>query len=276
MMKKFDSSDDLAYSQPCLKLHEDHPVLSQAELYPSLLKDAEKPACMLVIPGGGYQNVSHQEGPPVAAWLNSLGISAVVLKYTVGSSIYPMPQQQALFALRYLRHHGERLNIDGQRLGVIGFSAGGHLAASLAHGFDRETWLLDPDGEMGGSSARPDLAILSYAVLSCGKFIHQGSFDHLLGSEHSPQQSLELSWEQRVHPQAPPHFLWHTAADDVVPVENSYLMAMALQERGVEHELHVYPKGSHGLGLVSIGDRRQGRAVHWKSQAETWLLSKDF
>ena len=274
-MKQFGNENEL-YDQPCLVLHDDHPVLSKAQLYPALLKDADKPACVLVIPGGGYQDVSHQEGPPVAAWLNSLGISAVVLKYTVGEDVYPMPQQQALYAMRYLRHHSDSLNIDSKRLGVIGFSAGGHLAASLSNGFDRQGWLLDPEGELAQVSARPDLAMLSYAVISCGKFIHQGSFDHLLGKDRSAQRSLELSWEHQVNHQAPPHFIWHTAEDDVVPVENAYLMAMALQERGVEHELHVYPKGRHGLGLVSLGNRRQGRAVQWKSQAETWLLAKGF
>ena len=208
--------------------------------------------------------------------LPCLGISAVVLEYTVGQDIYPKPQQQALYAMRYLRSHAERLNIDPQRIAVIGFSAGGHLAASVSHGYDRESWLLDPDGELAGISARPDASILSYAVLSSGPFAHVGSYNNLLGESSSTEERAELSWERQVHDNAPPHFLWHTAEDTCVPVENTYLMAMALRAKKIEHELHVYPKGSHGLGLCSIGDRRQGRAVNWKNQAESWLMSLGF
>lgn len=264
------------FSEPSQSLHPDHPVLSQARLYPSLLEDSEKPACMLVLPGGGYTCVSHQEGPPVAAWFNSMGISAVVLEYTVGEGIYPAPQQQALYAMRYLRCHADELNIDANRIGVIGFSAGGHLAASVSHGFHRSDWLVDPDACLEGLSARPDLSMLCYPVISSGPFVHEGSFLNLLGQHATPELKTELSWELQVNGQAPPHYIWHTAEDKGVPVENAYLMAMSLQKASIEHELHVYPKGDHGLGLCSIGSRRQGRAVLWKQQAESWLMNLGF
>ena len=266
------------FNEPSQLLHPSDPVLSKARLYPSFLEDGENFACMLVIPGGGYAEVSHQEGPPVAGWLNSLGISAAVLEYTVsdGGPIYPQPQQQALYALRWLRANAKRLNIDPNRIGVIGFSAGGHLAASLSQGFDRSEWLLDPDHSLADISARPDASILSYPVISAGPLGHQGSFDNLLGKNSDSTQREALSWEKHAHPKSPPTFLWHTAEDAAVPVENSYLMAMALQQNKTPHELHAFPKGEHGLGLCSIDFRRQHGAAQWRALAQRWLLELGF
>ncbi|MGZ0655248.1 alpha/beta hydrolase [Coraliomargarita sp. W4R72] len=152
-------------------LHPTDPVLSEATIYPALLQDGEDFSCILVLPGGGYEDVVHSEGPPLAAWFNSIGISAVVLEYTVSrgdrsSAIYPKPQQQALYAMRWLRKNAAPLNINPDKIGVIGFSAGGHLSACVSHGFDRQDWLMDPDNELANISARPDASILAYAVLN--------------------------------------------------------------------------------------------------------------
>ncbi len=266
------------FNEPSQLLHPSDPVLSQARLYPSFLEDGENFACMLVLAGGGYEHVSHQEGPPVAGWLNSLGISAAVLEYTVsdGDAIYPQPQQQALYALRWLRANAKRLNIDPNRIGVIGFSAGGHLAACLSQGFDHADWLLDPDDALRNTSARPDASILSYPVISSGDIGHQGSFDNLLGKGSRAIEREVLSWEKHAHPKSPPTFLWHTAEDAAVPVENSYLMAMALQQNKTPHELHVFPQGEHGLGLCSIYFRRQAGAAQWRALAQRWLLELGF
>ena len=263
------------FKEPSQLLHKDHDVLSEARIYPYFLEDAKKTACVLILPGGGYGHVSHQEGPPVAGWLNSIGISACVLEYTVGSKVYPKPQQQALYAMRYLRANADALNIDPDRIGVLGFSAGGHLAACVSQGFDRDEWLVDPDKCLSGVSARPDSAILSYAVLSAIK-IHKGSYKNLLGEAPSQDLIDSLSWEKNIHDQSPPVFLWHTADDGVVLVCNTYLVAMALAEKNIAHEVHVYPKGEHGVGLVSIGHRRQGSSGQWKAQAERWLLDLGF
>jgi acetyl esterase/lipase len=266
------------FKEPSQLLHPADPVLSEARLYPYFLEDGEHFACMLVLPGGGYGHVSHQEGPPVAAWLNSIGISAAVLEYTVseGDVIFPQPQQQALYALRWLRANSKELNFDPNQIGVIGFSAGGHLAACLSQGFDRNEWLLDPDHTLADISARPDASILSYPVISSGDLGHQGSFDNLLGKASDTTQREAMSWEKHAHPNSPPTFLWHTAEDAVVPVENSYLMAMALQQHSTPHELHVFPKGEHGLGLCSIDLRRQAGAAQWRPLAERWLLELGF
>lgn len=257
-----------------------HPVLSKARLYPAFLQDGRDFACMLVLPGGGYSHVSHQEGPPVAAWLNSIGISALVLEYSVSSdpaeAIYPQPQQQALYALRFLRAQATALNIDPHRIGVIGFSAGGHLAASCTQAFDHPDFLLDSDASLKGVSARPDASILCYPVISAGLHGHVGSFECLLGRGSTPSQRSALSWEHRIHPNSPPSFLWHTAEDAAVPVENSYLYAMALQQARIPHALHVFSQGAHGLGLCSLADRRQQQAMQWRALAERWLLDLGF
>jgi acetyl esterase/lipase len=252
-------------------LHPDEPTLSKARLYNSYLEDGENNACMLVIPGGGYHMISHHEGPPVAGWLNSIGISAVVLEYTVGENIFPSPQQQAIYALRSIRANAARHKIDANRIGVIGFSAGGHLAASISNGFDREDWLLDPDHTLGDLSARPDASILCYPVISSGAKGHAGSFNNLFGTDASDEIRAQVSWERQAHPLSPATFLWHAAEDTAVPVENSYLMAMALQKNKTPHELHVFPKGNHGLGLCTIGNRRHECATQWRGLAEHWL-----
>jgi acetyl esterase/lipase len=113
-------------------------------------------------------------------------------------------------------------------------------------------------------------------VISSAHFPHQGSFINLLGDDATPAEREKLSWEKHIHPNSPPTFLWHTAEDDCVPVENTYLMAMGLSSKNIPHEVHVYPQGHHGLGLCSIGDRRQGACTQWKQQAERWLMDQGF
>jgi len=263
------------FPEPSILLHESHDTLGAARLYPYFLR-AGSGGCVLVLPGGGYAGLARHEGPHVAGWLNSIGIAAVVLEYSVGKDLFPRPQQQALYAMRLLRSKAKEYRIDPQHIGVIGFSAGGHLAASVANGFDRPSWLLDPDNALDGISARPDAAILAYPVLTSGEFAHRGSFNNLLGEQAGDAEEMDLSWELSVHPEAPPHFLWHTADDGSVPVENTYLMAMSLRAKRIPHEVHVYPTGAHGLGLCSLGDKRQGRSSAWKAAAETWLMDLGF
>ena len=269
--------------EPSQRLHTSDPILSQAQLYPYLLEDGEKFPCFLVLPGGGYEDVVHSEGPPIAAWFNSMGISAVVLEYTVSrgdrsKSIYPQPQQQALYAMRWLRKNAEFLNIDPRKIGVIGFSAGGHLAACVANGFDRESWLRDPDNALSGISSRPEACILSYAVLSTtGAYAHTGSMHNLMGDSCKTSPIIkELDWPSSVHPKAPDTFVWHTVEDATVPVENAYHMALALQQKKVPHELHIFPQGAHGLGICAIDHRRQSSVAQWKQLAHRWLAEIGF
>ncbi|NQZ60530.1 MAG: alpha/beta hydrolase, partial [Lentisphaeraceae bacterium] len=156
---------------------------------------------MLILPGGGYEKCSNQEGAPVAGWLNSLGIAAFVLEYRVAPAKYPSPYHDARRAIQYIRHHAEKFNIDPNRVGVIGFSAGGHLAATLSNHYEMKNELLDDDIEQ--IDARPDISVLSYPVISWGDFRHQGSLDCLLGENPDAALQQMLSMEHAVQQNTP-------------------------------------------------------------------------
>ncbi len=246
----------------------------EVTIRPFALRDGTNFPAMLVLPGGGYGGCSDQEGDPVAAWLNSLGISAFVLDYSVAPSTHPQPYYDARRAIQHMRFYAAKFNIDAGRVGVIGFSAGGHLAASLSCLFkDRNEMVND---ELEQVNARPELAVLSYPVISWGKFRHQGSKDNLLGTEPSPELVEKTSMEKSVHADTPPTFLWHTAEDTAVPVENTYLYAMALQKYNIPHEVHVYPYGAHGMGLGTLDTRRDSHYGQWRQACEKWLFKQGF
>ncbi|EDM28841.1 acetyl esterase family enzyme [Lentisphaera araneosa HTCC2155] len=243
-------------------------------LTPFALESGEDFAAVLVLPGGGYGFCSEQEGDPVAAWFNSMGMSAFVLDYSVEPCRYPQPLNDARRAMQYIRTHAKKFNIDPNRVGVIGFSAGGHLAASLCNLHDEAN--IELSDELEAVSARPDLCILSYPVISWGEFVHEGSRGNLLGENPGEALLDHTSMENAVKPSTPPTFLWHTAEDEPVPVENSYLYAMALQKNKVPHELHVYPDGEHGVGLGMIDYRRDAHYSQWRHSCEKWLLKNGF
>ena len=228
--------------------------------------------CMIVLPGGGYEGLSAQEANPVAGWLNGLGISAFVLHYSVAPARHPQPYHDVRRAIQWVRAHAEELNIDPNRIGVLGFSAGGHLAGSAA------TMWEDPElaigDELDSVSARPDLAVMCYPVVTANpETCHEGSVVNLMGD--TPDRDA-FSIEKRVSENTPPVFLWHTVADATVPVDNAFLMAQALGKAGVEYELHVFPEGVHGLGLCSIGDRRNAYLAHWRELCAQWLVRQGF
>jgi len=243
-------------------------------LRPFALRDGDIFSAVLVIPGGGYGGCSDQEGDPVAGWLNGLGISAFVLDYSVAPARHPQPLNDARRAMQYIRANAERFKIDPSRIGVLGFSAGGHLAASLSTLYGEVNEKAGDDLEQ--VSARPDLAVLCYPVISWGEFRHQGSLTNLLGPDPDPGLVRKTSMECAVHADTPPTFLWHTAADGGVPVENSYLYAMALRKHRVPHELHVYPEGRHGLGLATLWNRRDDHVGQWRDACEKWLFLREF
>ncbi|MER6947184.1 alpha/beta hydrolase [Nonomuraea sp. NPDC000554] len=205
---------------------------------------------IVVLPGGGYARQAGHEGEPVARWLNTLGIAAFVLRYRVAPHRHPLPLLDAARAMRFVRHHASEWGVDPLRVGVLGFSAGGHLAGLLA----TETAAMLPEGphdEIDRKDARPGVAVLCYPVVTLsGAPAHQGSVTNLLGPEPAGAQLAGLSLQHRAGPATPPVFLWHTTEDDVVPVDNSLLLASALAAHQVPVELHVYPNGKHGLGLA--------------------------
>lgn len=206
---------------------------------------------MLVIPGGGYCFVSPTEAEPVAKRFYNEGYNAFVLTYTVNplgnAPLGRQPLNDIARAVRVIRSRAGEFQVDPGRLAVCGFSAGGHLAASLCvHYEDAE----ESNPSYAGISPRPDAAVLCYPVITSGPLAHRGSFDALLGPDASQQELDYMSLERHVTAQTPPCFLWQTMEDGAVPVENSYLFAQACQAQGVPYAHHVFTKGQHGLSLA--------------------------
>lgn len=234
-------------------------------------------ATMLVLPGGGYGNLAEHEGTGYAEWFAQHGITAYVLKYRLGSNGYrhPVMLNDAARALRMVRAFAKRDGLDSARVGVIGSSAGGHLAATLATHFDSTTAdgpKLEANDAYDRESSRPDLTILCYPVISLGEFAHAGSRKNLLGENPPPALVQNLSNELQVTRETPPTFLWHTVEDKAVPLENSLLFASALRRAGVPFSLHIYENGAHGLGLG-----RPGRpAPPWSDQLLYWFKERKF
>ena len=214
---------------------------------PYLLKGQGR-GCVIVLPGGGYSMKALHEAEPIALWLNSLGVSSFVLDYRVAPYRAPYPYLDAARAVRTVRTRANEWGIDPGKIGVLGFSAGGHLAACAATMYDRgDPGSADP---VERASSRPDAAILCYPVISmASSFGHTGSRQRLLGDV---DDAAAAAWspEQNIPADIPPLFLWHTAADAAVPFENSLTMAASARRTGGQVELHVYPEGCHGLGLA--------------------------
>lgn len=217
-------------------------------LTPFLCEDPGASILVIVCPGGGYASLSHHEGPVVAQWLNGHGFHAAVLRYRVAPNRHPAPIHDALRAIRLARHHAKKWRVDPQRIAILGFSAGGHLASTAATHFDR--FACESDDLRGGVSARPDAAVLCYPVIDMGAWANVGSVKNLLGEPADPAAAELLSNQKQVTRETPPTFLWHTADDSIVAMENATLFAMACRAARVPVELHVYDSGQHGLGLA--------------------------
>ena len=218
---------------------------------------SEKPVGVtgvIVCPGGGYQNLANNhEGRQVANWLNSLGIAAFVLKYRLGPRYHhPIELGDAQRAIRMVRSDAAKYGVARDRIGILGFSAGGHLASTAGTHFDAGK-SSDPD-PIERVSSRPDFLVLGYPVISfTTPYTHQGSRKNLLGDNPDPKLVENLSNELQVTPRTPPTFLFHTNEDKGVPAENSVLFYLALRKAGVPAEIHIFEKGPHGVGLA-LGD----------------------
>lgn len=242
------------------------------EVYKPTNKHQNKKA-VLICPGGGYHGLAYDlEGTEIAKWFNSIGITAFVLKYRMptkhtGDFKSKIPLSDAVRAIKYIRKNAERWNIDPHQIGVMGFSAGGHLASTLGTHYDMEVFpQADPYNQI---SARPDFMILIYPVISMEKaYTHQGSMNSLLGQNPSKQAQDFYSNNKQVDSKTPPTFLLHCADDEVVMVKNSIMMFQALQDHNIASELHVFPKGGHGFGL---GITHPHLKV-WPSLLQGWLV----
>ena len=229
-------------------------------------------AAVVICPGGSYAMLADHEGHTIALWLNSLGVTAAVLNYRLAPRYhFPAPLLDVARAIRTVRARATEWGIDPNRIGIMGFSAGGHLASTIATHFDAgDSSSADPIERV---SSRPDIAVLAYPVISMADGItHAGSRRNLLGDTPSAELVAALSNEKHVTPQTPPTFIFHTANDPVVPVENSLRFAAALRAANVPFELHVFERGPHGVGLAS-DDPVLGA---WPTLLHNWLRVRGF
>lgn len=213
--------------------------------YPEIDPERRRPL-VIILPGGGYQMRSAREAEPVALRLLGMGLSACILEYSVAPERFPKALLQAMSAIAYAREHAEAWHIDPERIILMGFSAGGHLAASVGVFWMKPHYAakigLKPE------DVRPNALALCYPVITSGAAAHMGSMENLLGDDlyvFAQTVSLEL----QVSEQVPPTFLWHTWEDPAVPVENALLFAAALRQKGVPFALHIFQRGGHGLSL---------------------------
>lgn len=245
--------------------------LAELPLLTPFLPDGDGPfAGIVVCPGGGYQMRADHEGAPIAEWLVSLGIAAFIVDYRVAPNRHPVPLQDAQHAIRTVRARAAEWKVDPNRVGILGFSAGGHLAATAGTQWDLGN--LDSDDPVRRASSRPDVMVLCYPVISFMLACHRGSVVNLLGPEPTLEERRALSAELQVTAETPAAFIWHTADDAVVDIDNALVMASALRRHGVGFELHVYPNGAHGLGLAL--DRPD--IATWTDLCATFLRDRGF
>lgn len=238
---------------------------------------ASKPAkangtAVVVLPGGGYGHLAmDHEGSQIADWLNSMGVTAFVLKYRMSASEHrhPVPMMDGQRAIRYVRSHAKEWGVDPTKIGVMGFSAGGHLASTLATHFDAGK--ADASDAIDHASSRPDFLILCYPVISFTEsYTHTGSRKNLLGESPDPALVKNLSNETQVTKETPPTFIFQTTEDTSVPAENCIAFYLALHKAGVPAEMHVFQTGAHGKGLArDIPGTRM-----WPELCKEWLKAR--
>jgi len=229
---------------------------------------AQGTPAVVICPGGSYARLaSNHEGRQVASFLNSMGVAAFVLRYRLGPKYHhPIELGDAQRAIRLLRSHAAEWRIDPSRIGIVGFSAGGHLAMSASTHFDAGNAAASDPVDRAGS--RPDFAVLGYPVISMtAPWTHAGSRTNLLGEQPDPEVARDLSGENAVTANTPPTFLFQTTEDTVVPAENSVHYYLALRKAGVPAEMHVFEKGAHGVGLANDNPALS----QWSALLANWL-----
>jgi acetyl esterase/lipase len=228
-------------------------------LVPFVVEDGNQKPAVVICPGGGYEILSWmKEGVEIAKWYNSIGISAFVLKYRLKAYGHPHILSDALAAVKFVRENAGMYNIDAKKIGITGFSAGGHLAASASVHFAPES--------------RPDFSVLVYPVISMVEpYGHGGTMKNLFGGKTYEELGEYYSPEKQVKDDTPPAFLVHTAEDTVVDVQNSIAYYNALREKGINVEMHLYHHGPHGFGMV---DWMCSAAGDWPGRCEKWLKAE--
>lgn len=233
-------------------------------------RDARQSCAVIVCPGGGYAALAvDHEGVQIARWLNSLGITAAMLRYRLAPHYHhPAPLTDAQRAVRYVRAQAEAWGVKPDRIGMIGFSAGGHLVSSAATHFDRGNEAAADALDRPG--CRPDFVMLGYPVISfTTEYVHAGSRKNLLG-DNPPEDLVKLfSNELQVTAETPPAFLFHSSDDKPVPPENSVLFYLAMHRAGVPCELHLFDHGPHGFGL----GQKDAALSAWPEMAAQWMIA---
>lgn len=240
------------------------------------MRPNEKRPVILMCPGGGYEMTSDREAEPMAMQFLAMGYHVAILRYSVCPVRYPAALLQVAESVLYLKEHADEYHIDPEKIVVQGCSAGGHLAAN--YGIAWNSPFLTKLMGMENDPERLCVAglLLCYPVITSGEKAHEESFRNLLGEQYEEKKE-ELSLENQVTPDTPPTFLWHTATDETVPVENSLYFFQACLQQGVSAELHIYPVGGHGLSLANEETCRangigvQKECQSWISLAQTWL-----
>ena len=246
-----------------------------------LIEDGKVHPCLMILPGGGYAVVVPPEGELVAKRFNELGYNCFVMTYTTNQLLRAPVMDQAMRdiarAVRFVRKNADEYRIDPDKLYVCGFSAAGHVCASLCDYWDE---IEETDPEYKDISCRPDAAILSYPVITSGEYAHQDSFRFLLGRDIYDRDDDEAkalldrySLEKHVKPNNPPCFIWQTETDDLVPVQNSYLYADACKKAGVKYEHITFPEGPHGLSIPNL-DWAKGNHGEPYSAEQSFALVK--
>jgi len=227
-------------------------------------------SAVVICPGGGYAGLAFdKEGVQIAQWFNAQGVAAFVLKFRCGGAPHqhPIPLKDAQRAMRIVRHRAAEWQLQPDRIGVMGFSAGGHLASTLGTHFDQGD--LQASKPLERTSCRPDFLVLIYPVISLENDItHRGSREHLLGTNPDKNQVRELSNHLQVHEDVPPTFLVHAGDDQAVPVENSLQFYRAVNQHKIAAELHIFAAGGHGFGMRLP---QKTPAATWPALLAAWL-----
>ena len=239
------------------------------------MKVERKRPAVLILPGGGYRFTSDREAEPVAIQMNAMGFQAFVLYYSCETATFPTALLQTAKAISLIREHAREWHIEERKIDLLGFSAGGHLAASLGTFWNKE--FVYEALKIEPKRIRPDGLVLAYPVITSGEFAHQDSFRALLGEKYEERKEW-VSLENQVGEDMMPVFLWHTFEDESVPVENSLLFASALRKKNIPFELHIYQKGRHGLSLAN-GETNPANeenlivleCQNWITMAGTWI-----
>lgn len=240
------------------------------------MRPNEKRPVILMCPGGGYEMTSDREAEPMAMQFLAMGYHVAVLRYSVCPVRYPAALLQVAESVLYLKEHADEYHIDPEKIVVQGCSAGGHLAANYGIAWNSPFLTKLMGIENDPERLRVAGLLLCYPVITSGEKAHEESFRNLLGEQYEEKKE-ELSLENQVTPDIPPTFLWHTATDETVPVENSLYFFQACLQQGVSAELHIYPVGGHGLSLANEETCRangigvQKECQSWIGLAQTWL-----